>query len=173
MESQIGPGARVSSRQATAIISSAGNLEVGVAASLLEKAGHAIVVLTGVQNAAGLDATSRKGPGIQASGSSIGLDASSSNGIAVRAHSDSGIALQVGGSLQVQGPAVGTVTAQAGQTSLPVQSTAVTPQSIIPLTPLGDPGARLWIDPLAAGMFIIHASQTLPGRLVIHYLIIN
>jgi hypothetical protein len=185
-ESVSGLGARISSLNATGIIVTVGSalspstgpsVFGGSAAALeelgLEHAGYAVAALTDVQDKAGLYAQSSKGPGVQASGSSIGLDASSSHGIAVRAHSDTGVGLRVEGSLQVQGPAVGKVMTQAGQTSLQVQSSAVTTQSLVLLTPLGNPGAMLWVDPPAAGQFTIHASQALPGGLTIQYLVIN
>jgi hypothetical protein len=109
--SSSGPGAHVSSDQRSGIIVSTSSTLppspsslLGAAANALEQslesAGHAILATTNIQDAAGLYTQSLTGTGGVVSGSKVGLDASSSNGIAVRAHIDSGVGLRVEGSLQ-------------------------------------------------------------------------
>ncbi|HEV2583917.1 MAG TPA: hypothetical protein VGT44_23890 [Ktedonobacteraceae bacterium] len=184
-----GPGAVVSSDVATAIIASVGfgsslssNLSSEEAA--LESVGHAIAATTNKINAAGLFAKSESGAGVEAvsntgpgilvaSKSNIAVDARSGSGTAVRARCLGGVGLSVEGLLEVSEPAIGAITAHGGETSLQVQNPAATTKSTILLTPLGNPGAFLWINTRAAGSFTIGASQPLPGGLVIQFLIIN
>jgi len=179
-----GPGARISSQQATGLAVAVGlPFDVGLGEALLETVGHAIAAITHTPNAAGLftrsengagvDAASKNGPGILASGNSFGVDASSAQGTAVRARSRAGVGLSVEGRLEVGDPAIGAVTAAGGETSLQVHSAAATDKSTILLTPLSNPGAFLWINARAAGVFTIGASQPLPRGLIIQYLIIN
>jgi hypothetical protein len=80
-------------------------------------------------------------------------------------------ALQVQGTIQVQGNAVGQVTLQAGSTSVTVSSPAATPTSNILLTPLNE--STLWISARAPGRFTIQVSTPSGSNLDIAYLIIN
>jgi hypothetical protein len=159
----------------------------------LEQVGHALLAQTDLPAAAGLLATSENGPGVSATGSSFGLeassaggtgvraqshtgtglDASSSQGIGVRARSEMGVALRVEGRLQVLAPVIGEVSTSGGETALSVHSAAATKVSTIVLTPLGNPEAFLWIDSRDQGTFTIGASHPLPAGLLIQYLIIN
>ena len=125
------------------------------------------------QDKACIVATSVNGTGIAASGSSVGLQATSANGIGMHAQSEHGIALRVEGQLQVFGPSVGQVVTRGGETSLEVVTEAATEHSNILLTPLSNPKAFLWIDSRTAGKFSIAGSNPLPARLTIQYLIIN
>jgi hypothetical protein len=145
------------------------------AEAALESAGHAIAAETTKINAAGLFANSESGPGIVAtSTSNIAVDAfSKKGGPAVRARCPNGVGLSVQGRLEVSAPAVGVITAQGGETSLHVHNPATTAGSTILLTPLGNPGAFLWINARALGSFTIGASQPLPAGLSIQFLVIN
>lgn len=97
----------------------------------------------------------------------------SATNAAVSAINPAGVGLQVQGRLQIQGNAVGQATMAAGSSTLTVSAPAATAASTIILTPLGDPGARLWISARAAGSFTIRASAALPSAVAIQYLIIN
>lgn len=107
----------------------------------------------------------------QSINSGMGVYGTSRSGPGVTAHSDFGPALQVQGTVQVQGNAVGQVTLPAGSTSVTVTTPAATPTSNILLTPLGK--AILWISARAAGSFTIHASTPSSSNVDIAYLIIN
>lgn len=117
------------------------------------------------------------------SSTSVGVAATSFEGIAVNAESEtgtgvvaqstSGTALSVIGTVQVQGNSVGSVTMAAGTTTLTVKNGAATVQSLIFLTPLDNPQAFLWISAQSAGSFTIEASTALPTPVTIVFLIIN
>lgn len=92
---------------------------------------------------------------------------------AVSASNPSGVGLRVQGSVQIQGSAAGSVTLPSGATTATVSATAATAQSLVLLTPLQDPGARLWISGRTAGSFTISASQPVSASLTIQYLVIN
>ena len=67
---------------------------------------------------------------------------------------------------------MGTVT-MGKTTTLTVPNPAATPNSLIFLTPLGNPEAFLWIAARKAGSFTIDASKALPAPVTIMFLIIN
>lgn len=92
---------------------------------------------------------------------------------AVFASNPNGVGLRVQGSVQVQGSAAGSVTLSAGATTATVSAAAATAQSLVLLTPLQDPGARLWISGRTSGGFTISASQPVPAPVTIQYLVIN
>jgi len=82
------------------------------------------------------------------------------------------VALNVQGTMQVQGNSVGQATIPAGSSSVTVTTSAATTSSIILLTLLGKSKGVLWVT-RAAGSFTIHASAVQSSSLSIAYLIIN
>jgi hypothetical protein len=86
---------------------------------------------------------------------------------------DAGVALQViNGPIQV-GYAAGSTTIPAGTTTWEVAHPAVTADSLILLTPYGNPDAFLWISARGAASFTIAASQAVSTAVLIQFLIIN
>lgn len=170
-----GTGAVISSEHETALVATVGLAATqNVTEAGLQNLGHAIAASVNTPGAAALFARNKSGTAVEAtSDGGIGVDATSVHGTAIRARAPNGVGLSVEGLLQVTAPAVGTVTAQGGETVLQVQSAAATGKSTILLTPLGNPKAFLWINSRASGSFAIGASQPLPTGLVIHYLVIN
>jgi hypothetical protein len=69
--------------------------------------------------------------------------------------------------------AVGQVPIPAGVTTLSVVCPAATAASTILLTPLGDPGVRLWIHSRGPGSFTISASGPVSAQTDLQFLVIN
>lgn len=111
--------------------------------------------------------------GSSTQGDGVAGFASGATNAAVSASNPTGVGLRVRGSVQIQGSAAGEVTLPAGATTQTVSAAAATAQSQVLLTPLQDPGARLWISGRAAGGFTISASQPVPAAVTIQYLVIN
>jgi hypothetical protein len=61
----------------------------------------------------------------------------------------------------------------AGQSSVTVTTPAATPQSIVLLTPMRNPGALLWVSERSAGSFTISASASLSAPILLAYLVVN
>ena len=99
--------------------------------------------------------------------------ASGATNAAVAASNPNGVGLRVRGSVQILGSSAGSVTLPAGATTQTVTAAVATAQSLVLLTPLQDPGARLWISGRAAGSFTISASGPMPAPVTIQYLVIN
>jgi hypothetical protein len=144
--------------------------------------GIAIVgVATGTGN--GLLATSTaSGYGVRGqSVSGPGVDGTSTSGAGVRARVGTAnkVALEVHGLVLLKAAdgggdsPVGQTNMAAGSTSQAVSSGAATASSIVLLTPLSDPGVRLFISARAAGSFTIGASAPLPAATAIQFLVIN
>jgi len=110
----------------------------------------------------------------QSGGSGIGVKAISETGIALRAtcSASNGVAIHAEGLLQVTGAAVGQATLAAHTSAVTVTTVAATPTSLILLTPLSDPGTRLWVS-RAAGSFTIHASTPPASSVSLAYLVVN
>jgi hypothetical protein len=102
----------------------------------------------------------------------IGVWGSSTNSTGVLAASTNWFALAVIGRIAVHGDLVGEVTLPAGATTVTVKSTAAGMQSLILLTPLGNPNGQLWVT-RAQGSFTINASAAPTSDLSIAYLIIT
>ena len=114
-------------------------------------------------------------PGRVAKLSGQGLSGNSESGIGVSATASTAadVALQVNGRVEVQGSSAGSVTMAKGTKTLTVSNAAVTANSLIFPTPLGDPNAFLWIGARSAGSFTIDSSTTLPAAVTIGFFIMN
>jgi len=123
----------------------------------------------------GVEASCQNGPGIQGGSiTSTGVSGTTESGIGVAANGGSaGVALQVIGKVEVQGNSVGSITMAKNAKTLTVPNAAATANSLILLTPLDDPQAFLWIGARSAGSFTIEASEALPTKVNIAFLIIN
>lgn len=101
-----------------------------------------------------------------------GVYGTSTRGIGVVAVGGESAALQVQGTIQVQGNAVGHASIPAGSVSVTVTTPAATTNSIVILTPMSNPDDFLWVTP-KAGSFTIHISKAPTSALKIAYLVIN
>jgi hypothetical protein len=145
--------------------------------------GQGPALVAGSVVADGVRAISTSGNGLTVSSTTgAGVEASSLQGIGVWARSagsgPSGVGLRVDGCLQLAPnssgtSAVGQVTIPAGALTLSVVCPAATAGSTILLTPLGDPGVRLWIHARGPEYFIISASGPVSAQTDIQYLVIN
>lgn len=187
-QSDISPGVQGFSISNTGV-SGISNSEAGVSGSGLQLGVRGVngnitptVVAAGVFGHSGGDdgvyGLSDTGIGVHGTGS-IGVQGTSSTGTGVLAQA----AATAGTALRVQGPIkvgafnsvtnspVGTATIADKTSSVTVTNPVATPNSIVILTPLSDPGGNLWVTP-AAGSFTINRSAHRPS-VTIAYLIIN
>jgi len=110
----------------------------------------------------------------QSGGSGIGVKALSETGTALQAtcSASTGVAIHADGLLQVTGAAVGQTILAAHTTAVTITTVAATPTSLVLLTPLSDPGTRLWVS-RASGSFTIHASTPPSSSVSLTYVVIN
>jgi hypothetical protein len=151
---------------------------VGGAALGNGKSAHPAAVFAEGGAGYGLHATATEGLAVLASsGSGCAVDACSAEGVGMRARceSDAGLALAIEGRIQVRGCAVGVALLPACARTVTIAAAAATPESLILLMPLGDPGegVRIWIDGRRAHAFTIAASAAPSADLRIPYLIVN
>lgn len=111
----------------------------------------------GVQGVSGTADTFGQGPG-------VGVQGISGTGVGVQAISSDGTALEVQGKARFSTAGVGTV--PAGQNSVTVAQAAVTSESHVTVTPVGNPGTRhvLWVQRDPGVGFTVHMSSAPPPQ---------
>lgn len=167
VSSQTGIGLNATSAQGAAISGQ------GKGAGVIGSSKGAVGVFGQSTNAAGVYGTSTAQAGVFGSSETgAGVEGISTSGPALFGLSSEGVALKAVGYVQIQSDAVGQATLPQGQTTVTVNTGAVTTVSNILLTPLADPQGRLWVT-RDQGSFTIHASQAPGGDIAIAYLIVN
>lgn len=116
----------------------------------------------------GVHGTSSSGPGVLGQGNSTGAGLRGENAAG-------GFALQVMGTAQFQGVA-GSGTIPAKGTSASISNPAVTAQSHITITLMGDPGnnnVQLWVERQPGSGFVLHTTIPLKNTTPFTYLIVE
>jgi hypothetical protein len=126
----------------------------------------------------GVYATSTSGNGLVATSvSGCAVDGCSAAGTGVRARTEDpgGIALAIEGRIRLHGCAIGEVSLPAGERTLTVPAPAASPESLILLVLLDDPGdtLRIWIAARSAAQFVVGASAAAQSAIRLQYVIIN
>ena len=109
----------------------------------------------------------------------VGVVAEGGTGLLARTIAPNGLGLVVDGRIEVRGNAVGEAVLVAEARSVTVSNPAATPDSVIVLTPLANPGGPLWISAQSAGSFTIERASSEEGRqgrlraTPVRYLIVN
>ena len=126
----------------------------------------------------GVYVTSTSGSGLVGrSVSGCAVDGCSATGTGVRARTEnpSGIALAIEGRIRLHGCAIGEACLPAGERTLTVSAPAASPESLILLVLLDDPGdaLRIWIAARSAAQFVVGASAAAQSAIRLQYVIIN